>query len=158
MKPSKKPLIIFVGNSLFKDDKVSLIIGEKLKEELIEKGFDVEITERSGFIFVDLLSERESVVIVDSFKTGKFKIGEVVLIDKIDYDAYTPFTPHYVGLPEALKLLEELSLGSPRNICVIGIEVKDPFTISESMSEEIEKRLEEIVEKVRSYIYKCVEN
>jgi len=153
---SSKPLVLFVGNSIFKDDKIALVVGEQLREELRKQGFDVEITERSGLIFVDLLSGRENVVIVDSLKTGKFKVGDIVLLKDINYDAYTPFTPHYVGLPEALKLLKELDLDPPKKLCVIGIEVKDPYTISEKMSGELEKQFNRIVNEVKKIIKECL--
>ena len=152
-----RPLVIFVGNRLYGDDKIAILVGEKLKNRLISLGIDVEIVERMGFALIDYILGREKVVIVDSVKSNKFPIGEVFEIKYIDYDSYTPSSPHSIGLPEALKLLEELDLKKPKRVCIIGIEVKDPYKISESLSKELKEKFNEIVSRVFKEIIRCFE-
>lgn len=153
---NKKPLIIFLGNSLLSDDKVGLILGERLKERLEADGIDVEVLEKTGLALMDYLEEREMVVIVDSVVTWGTKIGEVVSLKPRELKDYAPFSPHYVGVPEAILLLEELDLNPPKHLHIIGIEVKDPYTISEKLSEELSKKLEELEEKIYRRIKELV--
>ena len=60
--------------------------------------------------------------------------------------------PHYIGIPELRRIMEELGLGSPRRIFLIGIGVEDPYTIREELSLQLEERLAEIADKVYGII------
>lgn len=148
----KEPLILFIGNSLFKDDKIGLILGEKLKPILEDEGLQVEVIDRSGLSLIDYIEGREKVVIVDSIITSRHPVGEVVNVDLNDVERHSIWSPHYVGVPETLKLMEELGMPTPRELYVIGIEVIDVYTVSEDISEELEKKIEEIASKVYSII------
>jgi len=147
-----KPLVLFIGNYLYSDDKIGIIVGEKLKNKLINEGVDVEIMEKMGYSLIDVISNREIVIIVDSVKSSKWEIGEVMLLNIDEVDMYTPRSPHYSGLPEMLKLMKSLELGMPMKIYVIGIEVKDPYTISENLTPELVSKLDEIINKVYKMI------
>ncbi|MCS7130060.1 MAG: hydrogenase maturation protease [Archaeoglobaceae archaeon] len=143
------PLILFLGNPIYSDDRIGLIVGEKLKNRFEEEGFEVEILEKSGYNLVDYIAGQEIVFVVDSI-VGE--VGEVVLIENLeDLKILFPRSPHYSGLPESLELMKALNL-APKNFFVIGICVKDPFTISDKMSPE----LEEIVDFVAERVYNCI--
>ncbi len=145
---NNKPLILFIGNSLFKDDKIGLIIGEKLKPTLENEGFEVELLERIGLTIIDYIQDREYVMIIDSISTSKYPVGEVIEVDVNDFQEYSIWSPHYIGLPETLRLMQALGFNVPRKLYIIGIEVNDVYTISEEISEELARKVEEISAKV----------
>ena len=150
----KRPLALFLGNPIFSDDRIGLAVGEILKEKLREKGYDAELSERGGLEVIDYLEGRDSAVIVDAVKTGKAAPGDVLELSIEELKVYAPRSPHYAGVPEAVDLMLQLGLNPPRKLKVIGIEVEDPYTLSEKMSEELERRLEKIAEEVYAKIVK----
>ena len=151
-----KPLVLFIGNILYSDDRIGILVGEKLKEELESEGFDVKILERMGYTLIDIIADRETVVIVDSIKSGKKEVGEVYLLDAKEMQTYTPLSPHSSGLPEMLNLMKSLNIKLPKNIYVIAIEVKDPYTISEELTPELKSKFYEIKKKVYEEIRKLL--
>jgi Ni,Fe-hydrogenase maturation factor len=51
---TKGVLIIFLGNAILSDDRITLTLGEMLKEKLESEGHQVEVLERTGFSLIDL--------------------------------------------------------------------------------------------------------
>jgi len=145
---TKKLLVLFLGNPMLADDKVGLVLGEMLKPMLESEGHEVEILEKTGFSLIDYLENRRAAVIVDSVKTGEHEVGKIVTIRPEDFQRYAPFTSHYVGIPEALKMMKQLDLNPPEHIHILGIEVEDPYTVSEEMSQKLTERLNELSEGI----------
>lgn len=148
---SEKSIIVFLGNLLMSDDKIGIILGERLKEKLEKKGLKVEILEKTGFELIDYLSGYEKAVIVDSVVTGK-KTGELTIYDLRKVDFIPSPSPHASGILDAIYLMDALGLSPPQECYLIGIEVKDPYTISESISPVLEKRIPELEKKVFNII------
>jgi hydrogenase maturation protease len=148
----KKLLVLFLGNPILADDKIGLVLGEMLKPMLESEGHEVEILEKAGFSLIDYLENRRDAVIVDSVKTGKHEVGEIVTIKPEDFKQYAPFTSHYVGIPEALKMMRQLDLNPPEHIHILGIEVEDPYTVSEEMSRKLTEKLNELSEVIHKSI------
>jgi len=123
-----------------------------LKERLESEGYEVEILEKTGFSLVDYLENRDEAVIVDSVMTGKHQAGQVVQLSPDDFQQYAPFTSHYVGIPEALKLMRQLDLNPPRCLRILGIEVHDPYTISEKVSDKLASRVNELAQEIHRII------
>jgi|GEM_PF-442832 hydrogenase maturation protease len=145
-------LVLFIGNSLFKDDRIGLIVGERLKPVLEREGFHAEILDKSGLSLIDYIEGRELVIIVDSIITSEHQVGEVINVDLNKLESYSIWSPHYMGVPETLKVMEELGIPMPEKLYVIGIEVADVYTISEEISKELEEKLGEILSKVYEMI------
>jgi hydrogenase maturation protease len=149
---TRKPLVLFLGNPILTDDRIGLVLGEMLKGKLQSEGHDVEILEKTGFSLIDYLEDREQAVIVDSVKTDRHQVGEILSLDLKDLQQYAPFTSHYVGLPEALKLMRELDLNPPKHLHILGVEVEDPYTISEKMSPKLTEKLDELSQQIHRMI------
>jgi len=143
------PLILFLGNSLYAEDRIGLLVGEILKGRLEAEGFEVEILERIGYSLIDYIAGKDSVIIVDSI-IGEY--GEVKLIEDLkSFAAFSPKSPHYAGLPEAIELIKALNLPIPERILVLGIGVRDPYSIGE-IPPELNARVGDIAEKVHREI------
>lgn len=147
-----KPLILFLGNSILADDRIGLIIGETLEEKLKAEGNDVEVIEKSGFSLLDYLEGRHRVVIVDSVRTSNHEVGDIVAIGPEDFRSYGPFSSHYAGIPESIELMKKVDLEPPKDLTVLGIEVEDPYTVSLSISEKLQKELPRITQRVHEAI------
>jgi hydrogenase maturation protease len=149
---TKKLLILFLGNPILSDDKIGLVLAGILKPVLEFEGHEVEILERTGFSLVDYFENRQEAVIVDSVNTGRHEVGEIVTVEPEDFHQYAPFTSHYVGIPEAIQMMRQLDLNPPERIHILGIEVMDPYTISEEMSEKLAERLNDLSEGIHRAI------
>lgn len=147
-----RPLVLFVGNGILADDRIGLVVGETLKDRLIAEGNDVEIVEKTGFSLLDYLEGRERVVVVDSVKTGNHKVGDIVVLRAGDLKSDAPFTSHSGGIPESIELMKRLDLAPPKDFSILGIEVEDPYTISFSMSEKLQRELPSITQRLHRSI------
>ncbi len=145
-------LILFLGNAMLSDDRIGLMLGEMLKEKLESEGHEVEILEKTGFSLVDYLENKDEAVIVDSVMTGRHQVGQVVSLNLDDLQQYAPFTSHYVGIPETLRLMRQLDLNPPTRLRILGIEVEDPYTISEKISDKLASRLNELAQEIHKMI------
>jgi hydrogenase maturation protease len=152
VRSPRRSLVLFLGNAMLSDDRIGLIIGEMLKEKLESEGHEVEILEKTGFSLVDYLENRDEAVIVDSVMTGKHQVGQVVPLSLDDFQQYAPFTSHYVGISEALRLMKQLELNPPWRLRILGIEVEDPYTISEKISDKLTSRLDELAQEIHKMI------
>lgn len=148
------PKVLFLGNSIWSDDRIGILVGERLKDRLKNEGYDVEITEESGFSLVDLIAGRDTVIIVDSMRSGRHPVGEVLLVEPKDLEQCAFLSPHYAGLPEILLLMEALNLNKPRKMYIIGIEIGNSYVISEELSKDLRSGVEHIIEKVYNNIVK----
>jgi hydrogenase maturation protease len=147
-----KPLILFLGNGILADDRIGLVVGETLKDKLRMEGNDVEIIEKTGFSLLDYLEGRDRVVIVDSMKTSRHEVGAVVGLSSEDFQSNAPLTSHYAGIPEALELMKRVDLSPPKDLTILGIEAEDPYTISLSMCEKLQRQLPNIIQQVHDII------
>jgi hydrogenase maturation protease len=152
MRNPRGSLVLFLGNTLLSDDRIGLIVGEMLKEKLESEGYEVEVLEKTGFSLVDYLENRDEAVIVDSVMTGRHQVGQVVSLNLDDLQQYAPFTSHYVGIPEALRLMRQLDLNPPTRLRILGIEVEDPYTISEKISDKLASRLNQLAQEIHKII------
>lgn len=109
-----------------------------------------------GLSLLDYLSGYEKAVIVDSIFTGEKEIGELHIFKKEDIDSRRFKSSHYVGIPEMIELAEKLKIPFPKEILIIGIEVKDPYLISTDLTKELKEKFNLIVKKVEKEIEKFI--
>lgn len=155
---TKKSLILFLGNSILRDDRIGLVLGQMLKTKLEAEGHEVQILEKTGFSLIDYLENRREAVIVDSVRTGTHDIGEIVTVKPEELKQYSPLTSHYVGIPEALEMMRKLDLNPPEHVHIFGVEVEDPYAVSEEMSEKLKERLDELPKMLHEHISSVVDD
>ena len=138
---------VFIGNSIFGDDQVGLLIGQALQSRLEALGFDVYVLERTGFALLDCLEGYEGAAIVDSFCAPGRPEGEVRHFSVDDFRTVKSAAPHYSGVPEAVGLMRELGM-KVADVSVIGINVRDPYTLRDRPSDSLSLLIDELSEKV----------
>ena len=138
---------VFLGNSIFGDDQIGLVVGRALERRLTDLGFDVQVVERTGFALLDCLEGYDSAVIVDSVSTGKDPAGRVISFGPEDFALVGTGVPHFAGVPEAVQLMKTLNLGAA-TVSILGINVSDPYVLSESLSEDLKGVMGDISNEV----------
>lgn len=142
---------IFLGNSIFGDDGIALVVGGRLRARLQTTECEVHIAERTGFALLDYLEGYKHAVIVDSVQGDAVTEGDVQEYALRDFKLLKPISPHYAGIPEALELMETLCMGLPR-VRIIGISIRDPYALSTTLSDELRIQVDAIAGEVYNLI------
>ena len=152
----KPPLILCLGNEIISDDG----FGPEVARQLTLQGdltelVDVVYTPIAGFCLVDLLADRERVLIVDTIRTGKvppgtlhnFPAGELTPSNNLT-------TSHQISLPIALELGRRFGAKMPRVLDLIAVEAEDLETLSEELSPPVRAAIGKALDLIKEWIYR----
>jgi hydrogenase maturation protease len=94
----------------------------------------------------------EEAHLVDAIVTSKADPGHIWQLHLDDLPpSLTLATSHEVDLQTALELGEQLGFELPPRIIVWGVEVSDPYTISESLTPAVAKAIPKCIDSIRAY-------
>ena len=126
------------------DDGVGVHASRRARS-LIEDSdrIDVEEAEVAGFALLDLLRDRERVVIIDALTDEKRVAGEVSVQS---LDAFRPTlhlcAGHEIDLPMALELGRQMGYAMPSEIHLVVVAVEEARTLGESCTPAVAKAIE----------------
>lgn len=146
-----KIVIIGLGNDILGDDAIGLIAARELKNQFGNK-IDVFESPNAGLELLDYLQGYEKALILDSLYTGQYPAGTIVTYSASDFESSSSATPHYIGLPEVIKLAEKLEIPIPIKIDILLMEVENPYEVTTEMSRKVRGRIEEFVTKSKDII------
>jgi hydrogenase maturation protease len=144
-----KTVIIGLGNPILSDDSVGIKAARQLAEVLKDRE-DVEVVEvyAGGLRLMDVLIGYQKAVIIDAMQTGapagtvrRFSISELPKTRNLA-------SSHDVDLPTALETGRTLGLQMPDEITIFGIEAREVEQFGESLSEEVQRALGEVADRV----------
>lgn len=140
-----KTLILGLGNPILKDDAVGLIVSRKLYERAGSKHTDLFESEVTGFKILDVISGYNKIVIIDAVKTNDGKVGEIYKFKINDLKMSNRLrSPHDVSLFHAIEIGKKLNMSITDDITIYAIEVNDPYTFGECLTNELETKVEGI--------------
>lgn len=128
--------ILGVGNVLLSDDAVGIHTVRALADEAAAEGIETAEAEIAGFSLLELLEGRDAVVVVDAVRLEGLASGEVVTFDVLERPAGALHlvSGHQIDVPAALELGAMTGLAMPRTVTVVGVQIEDDRTFSESMT------------------------
>ncbi|MDI6794849.1 MAG: hydrogenase maturation protease [bacterium] len=144
-----KTLLLGLGNDLITDDGAGIAAVRELREEL--KGLadvDIEESSMSGMALLELFLDYDRAIIIDAVHTTRHPPGSILEWAPEDLGRVISPSPHYAGLPEMLTVAEELQLNFPEEIKIFGLEVVDPYTIGEGLSQVVREAIPALKQKV----------
>ena len=150
-----KPLILCLGNEVLSDDGFGFAVAARLRErpELMIAA-DVEAVAVAGFALLDLLNNRDRVLIVDTIQT---KIASPGTISEFPAGQFTPSknltTSHQISLPQAMALGRELGYTMPTAIDVLAVEAEDLVTLKEMLTPSVSAAVEPAINSVERWVY-----
>ena len=137
-------LILGIGNLILRDDGVGMRIARKLKEDNPE--LEVIETSEVGISLLDLVVDRDKLIIIDSIKTGKGEPGQLYELRLEDLKPGMDLsTSHGIDIPAAFALGRRLGYKMPDYVRIYAIEIKDNTTFGEECTPEIAERIPSIV-------------
>jgi hydrogenase maturation protease len=147
---SQRTLILGLGNDLLRDDAIGLRIVEELRRSPgMPSGVSVAATTEMGLSLLDHMAGFSRVIIIDSVQTQNAPPGHMHVVGEHDIPTLPLVSPHFLGIGEVLALGRSLGMEVADNVLVVAIEVADPFTVSPSLSPELEVILPSLVDRVK---------
>ena len=151
-------LILGIGNPILTDDAVGILV----VRELGDIDADVEEAPIGGLSLLDFIQGYDTVIIVDAVKRGgpqehqkeRTQPGTVSVLKEHEIKrALHASSTHDVSFSEAIELGRKLfSEEMPSEIIVVGIEVQDTETVSETPTEPVQKAIPEAVTLVKKLV------
>jgi hydrogenase maturation protease len=150
MKPI---LVLCLGNEVLSDDSFGFHAAQRLESEGVpDDCAEVIYSSIAGFSLLDLLNERERVLIVDVIQTG----GTPGAIHFFPAGNLTPseqlINSHQISLPTALALGRQFGLALPETVDVIAVEAQDVETLSETMTPAVAGAMDETLVRIKEWI------
>jgi hydrogenase maturation protease len=151
MKPI---LVLCLGNDLLCDDAFGAAVASKIENQYApDERVEILFAAVAGFNLLDLLTDRSSVIIIDSICTGKCTPGTLHFFRGSTLAPSRTLTgSHEIGLPTALALGNELGLNMPPEVDILAVEADDVYTISESMTPAVSAAVDEAVQEITKWV------
>ncbi|NOS86700.1 MAG: hydrogenase maturation protease [Ignavibacteria bacterium] len=152
MKTTQNRLMVLaLGNDIMGDDGAALAAAKVLRDEF---GNEVDIFEvaSAGFMLLDLLEGYDKVIIIDTI-LSTHSPGLIRELTVKELSCRLTSSPHYAGLPEIIGLAKKLELNFPDEVRILVMEIEDPFIIRQGLSPNIERKIPDLVKKVKDIIF-----
>ncbi|MHB9133712.1 MAG: hydrogenase maturation protease [Armatimonadota bacterium] len=146
-----KTLILGLGNELLSDDGVGLFAARALSKEMSGRA-DVVESSLAGLALLEHFLDYQRAIIIDAVMTERHPAGTIYELTPADLDTIVAPSPHYAGLPEMLRLSEQLSLDFPHDIKIFAMEIADPFTVGGPLSAQVQQAMPGLLQKVREQV------
>lgn len=146
-----KPLLVLcLGNEVLSDDAVGPIVADRLKLSDMQTALtEVIFAPVAGFNLLDLMNERQAVLIVDSITTDKAGPGTIHFFPA---GYLTPsnglINSHQISLPTALAFGEKMGYRMPGDIDILAVEIEDNTTLSESLTATVAGAIDQVIDKI----------
>ena len=140
-------LILGIGNPILTDDGVGIRVAQRIREE--RPDLNVEETSEVGLTLLELVAGYDRLVMIDAVKTGRGEPGELYeltlqsLVKNKDYCSL-----HGIDIGTVLELGQKLGYNTPELINIYAIEIQDDDHFGEHCTEEVEKRIPDIIEHI----------
>jgi len=142
-----KLLILGMGNKLFGDDGVGIVVAERLQELLNEyENVDIEETSWGGFRIIDLLSGYNSAIIIDALRTAQRPLGYIHQFDYKDIiHSVRMVSFHDINFATAVEFAKKIDIPMPEKIQIFGIEVSETDQFTEEFTQEVKSSIENCI-------------
>jgi hydrogenase maturation protease len=150
-KHHSKILVLALGNEILHDDAVGILAARQLRN-FSEQYFAMQEFCGGGFDLVEILNAYDFVLILDSIFTGKHPAGTILELSKNDFQEMFSLSPHHLGIPEAMQMIDVLQLPFPKHFCALAMEVENPYDIGEGLSDAVKNALPQFVKRAEQLL------
>ncbi len=149
-------LILGIGNTIYGDDAIGIYLARALQEQG-QFPAEFRITEEMGLGLLEKLCGYKQLIVIDSILTPDNNIGKVHHYKGEDFISLTHFSCHYAGLPELFHIARLLQLDFPQQIHILGIEISDATTVSDTLSPALRRKFPGILANVHQILEKVLQ-
>ncbi len=135
------------------DDAIGLRVLQELSKRGVQ-GVDLQEACTSGLDLIEIMLDYDRVIVVDAILKSGERPGTILVLDPEAFsDTVHGVNPHEANVATTIELGRSLEPERfPRRIMFVAVEVNDVFTVSETMTPEIEAALEGTVKTVLELI------
>ncbi len=140
-------LVLGIGNPILSDDAVGIKIAQRLEEE--KPDVTVEQTNEAAIALLDLITDYDKLIIIDSIKTKRGKAGELYKLTLEDFKPNNDSTSsHGMDIATAFEVGKSLGCRMPHAVSIYAVEVKDNENFSEQCTPEVTERIPSLVAQI----------
>lgn len=152
---TKRTLVLGIGSPVMCDDAIGLRVLQEL-EKIGIHGVDLQEACTSGLDLIEIMLDYDRVIIVDAIIKSGHPPGTVLVLDPEAFgDSVHGTNPHEANVATTLELGKRLQPERfPDDVQFVAVEANDVFTMSETMTPELEGAVERTVQTVLDLIEK----
>ena len=155
-----KTLVLGLGNEFYGDDGVGIHVVRKLRSEFEtkkkrrgqSKKIYFEECSLSGLALLEVIVGYDTLLIVDTVKKANPSTGKIHLLKEKDLRYIPGPSPHYISVPQTLEIGRKLRLKVPSKVKVVAVEAKNMYNLGEGLTEEMNKAVPAIANKVKNIL------
>ena len=147
-------LVLCLGNEILSDDSFGFKVSQLLQNKYNFAGIaEIVFSALGGFKLIDLLKDRERVLVIDTIITGKHPPGTIHFFEMGHFTPAKNLTcSHQISLPTALEMGREYGMEMPSRVDVLAVEAKDLKTFSEKLTPPVEAALASALKSIVEWI------
>ncbi len=146
-----KTLILGVGNILLRDEGIGVRVVEYLQQQPLPEGVECVDGGTAGADLIDVLADRETVIIVDAVCSGE-PAGTVLQLtpDDLKLQEDTLLSLHDLDIPQTLAMTKMLNCDPNRVICfgVVPEYIEPGIELSETLTPLVSKIAEMVLREI----------
>lgn len=145
--------IIGIGNPLAGDDGVGIESVRLLQNILSDERVQCMTCERGGLDLLDMMTGRESVLIVDASRTGHCPPGTVtVMTVRRPFPSTGTLSLHTIDLQALLGFGTMIGMQLPDEVTVYAIETTDTDTFREGCTPDVRLAIAEVIRGITGHL------
>ncbi|MCL5990920.1 MAG: hydrogenase maturation protease [Bacteroidetes bacterium] len=135
-----KILVLSIGNDIMGDDGAAFEAAKLIQQRFPDE-VDYESVYGGGMEILDFLESREKVLILDTISENGKPAGTITEIDKEEFPVILSSSPHYIGLPEVMRLANIFEIDFPATVKILAIHTELQYEVTEELSQQIKSSL-----------------
>lgn len=142
-----KTLVLGIGNPILTDDGVGIEIARRIEQHNPE--VIVEETNEAAIALLDIITDYERLIIIDSIMTEEGKPGALYKLGLDDFKPKMDFiSAHGMDIATAFEVGRGIGCCLPQTVSIYAVEVKNNSSLSESCTPELAARISPIAQEI----------
>ena len=146
-----------IGNDIMGDDGAAFEAAKLIRMKYPDE-VEYENVYGGGMEILDYMEGREKVLILDTISEGGKPVGSITEIEKEEFPVILTSSPHYIGLPEVIRLANMFEIDFPETMKILALHTEHQYEVTEELSPQIRAALPEYAERAIKIIEGWISN
>jgi hydrogenase maturation protease len=153
-----RTLVLGLGSKVLSDGAVGPLLIDALRRNLAPCEYDFNTSAVGGLELIDYLQGYDVAFIIDSTLKTDTPPGSIAIYEHHEVpDGCNLSCVHDLSFREMIRFAKEAGVAIPANIKVIMVRIEDDKTISEEVSPAIQKKFNDIVREIKTFIQRSMD-
>jgi hydrogenase maturation protease len=151
--PTKRPLVIGLGNEILSDDGFGIAVAQAVAGEAEAAAVDIMATSLGGFHLLDYLEGRDALLLIDAAQMPGLAPGKLRMFSDSDFTASGAIvSQHQADLPTVIRFGRELGMRMPLVIDILLCGAEEVTLLREGLTACVAAALPVAVKMTRAWI------